>query len=203
VSALSLLARVIRTTERAEVHEVHAYALHHAIDIATELDMPLPAYLDMVDEQILAALPARLTAEMSTARRGRRDKRVAAMQRAADACAATWTYDGEIDLAPLLAGLAPSVAWIVVGPDTTHPALPCAVLRRFHAARRSVPRGWTARLVPDRLRAAESVLEIRWTAAGRRGGLNVRATVQGRARLQGEGAVYLVRPTRAIDCAAE
>ena len=209
MSALALLARVIRTTDREDCADVHAYALHHAADLADELDMPLADYLDVLDEQILAALPARLTLTMSNARKGRKDARVAAMQTAADACATTWGYDGAIDLSALLPAIvAGGPAWLVID-ARDRLAIPLEPLRRLHAAHRHVP-ARTARIMP-------TMLQIRWTrgwidvpsphgtAVQRRavGGLNIPIRSVGAQQLRTEGAIGLDRLARNLDAAAE
>lgn len=196
MSALSLLARVIRTTDRGEERELLAYCHAHADDIGEAFEMLPQQYLEMLDSQILAALPARLTLEMSNARKGRKDARVAAMQAAADACAATMVL-GAVDLSALLPAIvAGGPAWLVIGEPVDCLAAPLEMLRRFHAARRSIPAGWSARIEPQRI-------SIRWLRKGRSGGLNIPIRPIGHHQLRTEGAIYLNRPSRDLSAAAE
>ncbi len=146
MSVLSNLARVIRTASREECTEVHAYALANAVDIAFSLGWDLPDYLDMLDAQILAALPARLTEAMKDARKGAREEKIGAMQRAADIMGHTFSWEGctaGIDLRPFLDS-------IVAGPELlAFPRWGIAVsldmLRRFRVQSKN-PRckGWHA-----------------------------------------------------------
>lgn len=173
MSVLSLLARVIRVETPIDVH---AYALSNAVDIAFSLGIEVPAYLDMLDEQIVAALPARLTRAMKEARKGAKSSREAAMQRAADVMGHTIVFaDG--NRAALY--LAPFLESIVAGPEMLafprwDMAVSLDVLRRFRPQAKRLE--WCAFV--DR-----EGLHIRWSRAvtvpgGRKqcnGGLNVRA----------------------------
>lgn len=173
MSVLSLLARVIRIETPTDVH---AYALANAVDIAFSLGVPLPAYLDMLDGQILAALPARLTLALKDSRKGERASREASMQRAADVMGHSFVFaDG--DRAALY--LAPFLEAIVAGPEMLafpnwDMAVSLDVLRRFRMRARSLE--WCAFVDRDGL-------HIRWSRevtgpGGRKqcnGGINVRA----------------------------
>lgn len=85
MSVLSLLARVVRLETPVDVHAYAlANALANATDIAFSLGMPIAEYLDMLDGQIVAALPRRLTLAMKEGRCHGRSEKSVAMHRAAD-----------------------------------------------------------------------------------------------------------------------
>jgi hypothetical protein len=174
MSVLSSLARVVRTTDRGTETDLHHYALANAVDIAFSLGWDLPDYLDMLDAQILAALPARLTEAMKDARKGAREEKIGAMQRAADIMghSLSWTGDAaNVDLRPFLDS-------IVAGPELlAFPRWGIAVsldmLRRFRVQSRNARcRGWHAHV-------DSKGLHIWWTSNTNgvlcRGGLTLRA----------------------------
>ena len=175
MSVLSNLARVIRTSSREECAEVHAYALANAVDIAFSLGWEEDAFLgflDMFDDVNIHELPARLTEEMRHARKGAREEKIAAMQRAADIMGHSLSFTGDdanVDLRPFLDA-------IVAGPELlAFPRFSIAVsldmLRRFRAQSKNPRcRGWSAYVNAEGL-------HIRWMNQGRSGGLNVRTQI--------------------------
>ena len=169
MSVLSNLARVIRTTSREECGEVYAYAFNNATDIAFSLGLDSTEYLDMIEGCIRAALPARLTEAMKVARRGAREEKIGAMQRAADIMGHTFSWDG----ATANIELAPFIMSIVAGPELlAFPrfgiAVSLDVLRRFRAQMKNWRvHGWRAWVDAEGL-------HIRWMNQGRSGGINVR-----------------------------
>jgi hypothetical protein len=204
VNALTMLARVIRTTERHECQEVHAYALANAQDLADAFGVTLDSFVDGLDSCIRAALPARLTAEIKRVKEARGDAKKDALQAAADAMAASAKWDGGtavLDIAPFLAALRSGgrkVVQLTMTGDfrdsrdrdmSGEVTIDLDPLRRFAALRRKDPiQAWIY----------VEGLHLRWNRDGHRGGLNVRSHIPAHI----PGRLIAALPSRAVMVAA-